>query len=294
VEILKLVWDWILSAVSRPLLEIGQSQITLGTILYVVVAMVLLFVVSGWLRRWMVDYLLKARGMEVGVRQAIGSLIRYVVLFVGLMVIVQSTGIDLTTLNVLAGAVGIGVGFGLQTIANNFISGLIILFERPIKVGDRIVVGDVAGDVLKISPRATTVVTNDNIAVIVPNADFIANLVTNWSYTDRNVRFNIPIGVSYRSDPEVVRKCLVDVASSHPGILSTPVPEALLVEFGDSSLNFVLRVWTHDYINKPLILQSELNYEIFKKFKELGVEIPFPQQDVHIKTYAFPALDSGR
>ncbi len=277
-------WEWLKAALATPAFYLGESPVTFGSILYVILAFIGLVLVSGWIRKLLVQRVLKSRGVDIGVRQAIGTLVRYSILLIGGMVIIQSTGIDLTTLNVLAGAVGLGVGFGLQTIANNFISGLIILFERPIKVGDRIVVGEVAGDVTKISPRATTVVTNDNIAVIVPNADFISNLVTNWSYTDRNVRFNIPVGVSYGSDPEKVRQCLVDVAMAHPGVLRSPVPETLLVEFGDSSLNFLLRVWTHDYINRPLILQSELNYAIFKAFRDRGIEIPFPQRDLHIRS----------
>jgi len=284
VEPLIQAWEWLKAVLGTPVFHLGESAVTFGSIAYVILSLVALVLVSGWIRKLLVDRVLKSKGMDIGVRQAIGTLVRYAILLTGAMIIIQSTGIDLTTLNVLAGAVGLGVGFGLQTIANNFISGLIILFERPIKVGDRIVVGEVSGNVTKISPRATTVLTNDNIAVIVPNADFISNLVTNWSYTDRNVRFNIPVGVSYGSDPEKVRNCLVDVATAHAGVLKSPPPEALLLGFGDSSLNFILRVWTHEYIDRPLILQSELNYSIFKAFREQGIEIPFPQRDIHIRS----------
>ncbi len=179
---------------------------------------------------------------------------------------------------------GIGIGFGLQNITNNFVSGLIILFERPIKVGDRIEVGNVAGDVVNISARATTVVTNDNIAIIVPNSEFTSSTVINWSYTDRDVRFNIPVGVSYSSDPEVVGKLLLEVAHDHAGVLKEPKPDVLFEEFGESSLNFVLRVWTRDYTTRPGVFKSELNYRISKKFKEHGIEIPFPQRDIHIRS----------
>jgi len=151
-------------------------------------------------------------------------------------------------LTFLAGALGVGVGFGLQNITSNLISGIILLFERPIKIGDRIEVGGVHGDVVRISPRATTIVTNDNIAVIVPNSDFITGRITNWSYTDRDVRFHIPVGVSYRSGPEEVRRLLLAVAGAYPGVLKQPEPDAHFQEFGDSSLNFVLLVWTSDYI----------------------------------------------
>ena len=133
----------------------------------------------------------------------------------------------LSTLTILAGALGVGIGFGLQNITNNFISGIIILFERPIKVGDRIQVGDLFGDVVNISMRSTMVVTNDNIAVIVPNSEFISSRVINWSYSDRNVRFNIPVGVSYKEDPEKVKQILLEVAEQDKGVLKSPKPEVL-------------------------------------------------------------------
>ncbi len=205
-------------------------------------------------------------------------------MLIGVLVILGTAGIDLTTLNVLAGAVGIGVGFGLQTITNNFISGLIILFERPVKVGDRIQVGDVTGDVVRIGARATTIRTNDNIEIIVPNADFISSQVINWSHSDREVRLHIPVGVSYSSNPEEVRDILLEVAASHHGVLTHPPPDVVFMEFGDSSLNFDLRVWTSDYITKPKILRSDLNFAIRKEFRSRGVEIPFPQRDIHVRS----------
>ncbi|MDH4328220.1 MAG: mechanosensitive ion channel, partial [Nitrospira sp.] len=142
----------------------------------------------------------------------------------------------------------------------------------------------VTGDVVNISLRSTTVVTNDNIAIIVPNSEFVSNSVTNWSYTDRNVRFNFPVGVSYRSDPELVRRLLIQVAGQHPGVLKDPKADALLQEFGDSSLNFILRVWTRQYSTTPGVLRSELNFMIWNIFKAHGIEIPFPQRDLHIRT----------
>ncbi|MDH4251636.1 MAG: mechanosensitive ion channel, partial [Nitrospira sp.] len=220
----------------------------------------------------------------LGVRHAIGAIVRYIVVAIGLVIILQTAGINLSTLTVLFGALGIGVGFGLQSITNNFVSGIILLLERPIKVGDRIEVGDVHGDVVNISPRATTIVTNDNIAIIVPNADFISSKVVNWSYTNRDVRFNFPIGVSYGSDPEQVRRILLEVAQAHRGVLKEPGPSVLLDGFGDSSLNFVLRVWTREFSTIPGVLRSELYFSICRAFKEEGIEIPFPQRDLHIKS----------
>jgi len=256
----------------------------LGTLLYLIVLGVLLVYLTGKIRQWITERVLARANVDIGVRQAVGSIIRYGFIAVGFAIILQTAGIDLSALTVLAGALGIGVGFGLQNIANNFISGLIILFERPIKVGDRIDVGGVSGDVVEISPRATTVVTNDNIAVIVPNSEFISARVTNWSYTNRDVRLNFPVGVSYKSDAEQVRRALLEVATAHAGVLKQPPPDVLLDEFGDSSINFNLRVWTRQYTTTPGVLRSEINYAILKKFHEENIEIPFPQRDLHIRS----------
>lgn len=278
-------------ALRYPLVSLGGMSFTLWTLVYLVVLLGLLVTISNRVKMWIVERLLPGRGMELGVRLAIGSLARYALLTIGFIAILQSAGIDLSTLTVFAGALGIGIGFGLQNIAGNFISGLIILFERPIKVGDRIEAGGVMGDVVNISARATTVVTNDNIAIIVPNSSFVAEPVTNWSYSDRHVRISIPVGVSYSSDPEAVRDLLVEAARGHPGVLQTPAPEALLAEFGDNSLNFELRVWTREYATRPPVLRSELNYLIAKLFRQHGVEIPFPQRDIHIRSGAVPVQD---
>jgi small-conductance mechanosensitive channel len=187
-------------------------------------------------------------------------------------------------LSLLAGALGVGIGFGLQNITDNFISGLIILFEKPIKVGDRIEVGDVNGDVLTISVRATTVLTNDNISIIVPNSEFISQKVINWSHNDRNIRFRFAVGVSYKEDPRKVEQVLLKVADENPNVLKKPEPSVFFDNFGDSSLDFTLAVWTDRYIDKPGQLKSQLYFEIFKQFTENGIEIPFPQRDIHIKT----------
>ncbi|MGE0643197.1 MAG: mechanosensitive ion channel family protein [Nitrospira sp.] len=267
-----------------PLYSIGDTTITLGTMLYLTVLVVALFYITGKLKTWIVEGLLLRSQVELGVRHAVGNIVRMVFLGLGLIIILQTAGINLSSLTVLFGALGIGVGFGLQGVTNNFVSGIILLLERPIKVGDRIEVGNVNGDVINISPRATTIVTNDNIAIIVPNADFISSKVVNWSYTNRNVRFNFPVGVSYGSEPEQVRRVLLEVARAHHGVLNDPGPSVLFDSFGDSALNFVLRVWTRDFSTVPGVLRSELYFAISRAFKEQGIEIPFPQRDLHIKS----------
>jgi small-conductance mechanosensitive channel len=266
------------------LFSLGGASFTIWTLLYLSILFFLLVFVSRRIKNWLMNSVLARRDVEIGVRQAIATIFHYVFVFIGFLIILSTAGIDLTTLNVLAGAIGIGVGFGLQTVANNFISGLIILFERPIKVGDRIQVGDITGDVARIAARATSIRTNDNIDIIVPNAEFISSQVINWSHSDREVRLHVPVGVSYSSDPEKVRDILLEVAAEHKGILKSPPPDVIFMEFGDSSLNFDLRVWTSEYITKPKILRSDMNFAIQKKFKERGIEIPFPQRDIHIRS----------
>lgn len=266
-----------------PLLTFGTSRITVLTIIYLILFSAILFYLTGRIRTWIVDQLLTRTKMDMGARQATGSIIRYFIIVVGFIVILQTVGIDLTALNVLAGAVGIGLGFGLQNIVNNFISGLIILFERPIKVGDRIVVGDVEGDVIQVGARSTEVVTNDNITIIVPNSKFITENVINWSHNDRRVRFRIPVSVAYGSDVRLVERLLLEVADENPDVLETPAPGVRLMEFGDSGLLFELRAWSTTLIHRKGLLVSNLNFAILDSFTGHGIEIPFPQRDVRIR-----------
>jgi small-conductance mechanosensitive channel len=265
-----------------PLLRLGETQLTLWLLLYLTVLVALLFYVTGKLKTWVADRLLARTQLEAGVRQATGSILRYLVIVIGFLIILQTAGIDLTTLNIIAGAVGIGVGFGLQNIVSNFISGLIILFERPIKLGDRIEVGAVEGDVVAISARSTTVVTNDNIAIIVPNSKFISENVVNWSYTDRKVRFRIPVSVAYGSDFRLVEKLLLEVARENPDVLDEPEPGVRFLKFGDNGLEVELRAWTTKLLHRRGRLVSALNQAIYEKFEMRGIECPFPQRDIHL------------
>jgi len=268
----------------KTLFSLGDSDISFLKMTYILLSIVLLFYLSGRFSKLLNRSILKRYTSNLAMVHSISTLVRYVIVVIGLIVIVQSAGIDLSALSILAGALGVGIGFGLQNITNNFISGLIILFEQPIKVGDRIEVANIKGDVIKISARATTVVTNDNISIIVPNSEFISSTVINWSHNDRNVSFRFPVGVSYKEDPRIVKKILMQVADENSGVLKNPSTMVLFDEFGDSSLNFHLRVWTTDYINRPNILKSQLYFAIFKKFREAGIEIPFPQRDLHFKS----------
>ncbi|EKB48809.1 mechanosensitive ion channel family protein [Cecembia lonarensis] len=278
--------EFLYEILNLKLFSIGDSVMTIGLLITLIISVVILFFLSEWIKKLLVNRVLKRYQIEKGTRQSVGTIVKYVIIIAGLFSILQTNGIDLSAFGILAGALGVGIGFGLQNITNNFISGLIILFEQPIKVGDRIEVGEITGDVIKISARSTTVVTNDNISVIIPNSKFIDDQVINWSHNEYKVRFNFPVGVSYKEDPEKVKEVLLEVAKKNPNVLDSPQPDVLFDEFDDSSLNFYLRVWTSEYVSKPKVLKSQLYFEIFKRFSDHGIEIPFPQRDIHIKSGA--------
>jgi len=271
-------------ALLRPYFHIGKLPITPTFLVESVVFLFVLSIITGAIRRLLLHRVLTRTSLDQGQQYAFAHIMGYVVYLFGLLVGLQLVGLDLSNLVLLGSAIGIGLGFGLQNIANNFVSGIILLTERPIRVGDRVEVGGTNGDVIRIGSRSTWVRTNDNVVIIIPNSEFINNRVTNWTANDRQVRFNVPLGVSYGSDPERVREVLLEVAGRHPDVLKDPEPEILFVGFGDSSLDFHLRVWTTTRVQTPLPLASELYFSIFRAFKENGIEIPFPQRDLHLKT----------
>jgi len=237
-----------------------------------------------FLRRQLLD----RTSLDEGQKYAIQRSAMYLLFVIGGLVGLDTAGINLASLAVFGGAVGIGIGFGLQAIASNFVSGLILLLERPIKVGDRVQAENLNGDVIRIGARATWIRTNDNIVVIVPNSDFIAKPVINWTAVERQVRFSIPLGVSYGSDPQQVREVLMEAARRDPDVLDSPPPDVVFTEFGDSSLNFELRVWTRTKIQMPNVLRSNLYFEVFRAFREHNIEIPFPQRDLHLRSVDVP------
>jgi small-conductance mechanosensitive channel len=264
------------------LFTIGTNIVTLEWLVTLVVKLMVLFVLSSIVKRVLVKRIFVRYQLNTGVAYSTATIIRYVILIIGLMMIMQTSGFDISAFSIVFGALGIGIGFGLQNISNNFISGIIILFERPVKVGDRVELEGVAGTILRISPRATTIVTNDEIAIIVPNSDIINKNVTNWSLNDSMVRFNFPVGVSYNEDPLRVQKILLEIALNCEGVHHTPEPDVLMDEFADSALMFNLRVWSTEYSSRPRMLKSMLYYAILDRFRQEGISIPFPQRDLHI------------
>ena len=258
-------------------------NLSLVQIFLLVALLVAVFWLSSGTKRFLFNRLLAQSGLDRALQYAIAQIIANVVLVVGIFIVLENTGIHLGALAVFAGAVGVGVGFGLQNIASNFISGLVILAERPITIGDRVEVAGIAGQVEHIRARSTVIRTNDNIMMIVPNTKFIDSPVTNWTYGDRRVRFRIAVGVAYGSDVNKVRDALLAVAHENPHTLKEPAPSVFLKQFGDSSIDFQLMVWSSEMSARPSHYRSDLNFAIAEKFREVGIEFPFPQRDVHIR-----------
>jgi len=261
-------------------LTLGGTKITLIGVIEIIFVVIAFFIISKVLRRILQRRVLPSFKLAEGAQFVILRLIHYILVVMGLLVAINLVGIQMTSLAVIFGLLGVGIAFGLQNITSNFVSGLILLFERPVGVGDYIEVGDAMGRVQAINMRSTTVVTRDNITLIIPNSSFIEGTVTNWSVGDPKIRINIPVGVAYGSDTGLVKKLLLEVAENHPDVLDDPKPDVLFKEFADSSLNFDLRVWMLNPMGRFKII-SDINYDIDAAFRENGVTIPFPQRDVH-------------
>ena len=262
--------------------DVGQMQFSLLNLIYALVILVLTHVVAGFWRYILRDKLLESKELEPGLKDSVTSISVYIVWGLGILMSLHAFGLSATSMAVAFGALGIGLGFGLQNIFSNFISGIILLFERPIQVGDAIEINGIWGEVRKINVRSTLVQTYDNASLIIPNSDFISYQVTNWSFKDMRLRRTISVGVAYGSDVELVKKTLEEIAQKVRWVLKFPVPQILFSDFGDSALVFMLRVWTD--IDHMLTVESEIRFEIYRLFNERGIEIAFPQLDLHVRS----------
>jgi small-conductance mechanosensitive channel len=266
---------------TAPLPGVSLSLIQIFLLIALLIAV---FWISSRTKRFLFNRFLVKSGLDRALQYAIAQIVSNLVLVIGIFIVLENTGIHLGALTVFAGAVGVGVGFGLQNIASNFISGLVILAERPITIGDRVEVAGVVGQVQQIRARSTVILTNDNIAMIVPNSKFIDSPVTNWTYADPRVRFRVPIGVAYGSDVNKVREALIAAGRSNSHVLEDPAPSVFLNKFGESSIDFELVVWSSEMSHRPSRFKSDLNFAIEEKLREAGIEIPFPQRDLHIRS----------
>jgi potassium-dependent mechanosensitive channel len=266
-------------------LDIGERHFSIGLMLAAGIVLYGAFLFSWAIQSLMLDGVILSRKMQQGVRISMARLVHYAVVLVGFLVTLSVLGFDFTNIAIIGGALGVGIGFGMQTIVNNFVCGLIMLFERPVKVGDSVEFGTQQGRVKQVGLRATVVVTYDNAEIVVPNADLITSQVTNWTLAERRRRLKLPVGVAYGSDVALVIQTLMECAEDHVLVLSNPKPAVIFFGFGASSLDFELRVWIADFDSRRLV-QSEINQDIDQRFRELDIEIPFPQQDLHLRSVA--------
>jgi small-conductance mechanosensitive channel len=262
-------------------INVGNMQFSLMGVFYAFLVLFLTHLAARICRYIFRTKLLTHSGIEVGLQESITSISAYIVWSFGILIALHAFGFTTATLAVALGAMGIGLGFGLQNIFNNFVSGIILLFERPIQVGDDLEVNGIWATVKKINVRSTVVQTYDNASLIIPNSDLISNQVTNWSFKDRRLRRHVTVGVAYGSDIELVKRTLLEVADKTAGVLKVPKPDVIFTDFGDSALIFKLRIWV--YVDHMLKIETDVRFEIDRMFKERGITISFPQRDVHVR-----------
>ncbi|MBY0550758.1 MAG: mechanosensitive ion channel [Candidatus Obscuribacterales bacterium] len=254
--------DTLYRLLMTPVLPIGKTVITVWMLVYVAILLVLLIVATRTVRDRIVYPTLAKSSLDAGAQNSIGLVLHYITVGIGAMIILNTAGIETTALTVAAGAVGLGLSLGLQTVAKNFVGGVILLFERPIRPGDRIQIAGVTGDVTKIALRSTTVKTGEQTEVVIPNGDFMNEKITNW--TGRLAVVSVPISVPAELEQESVSKLLMDVAAANAKVVAEPPPQVWLDSFNDKSLNYVLRATTADLAAANGILKSELNVEIYR------------------------------
>jgi small-conductance mechanosensitive channel len=264
----------------------GDVTITLKAVLAALAVVALTWIVTKLVRFVLDHEILPRIDLRTGVPVAISTIVGYVLVVAGSVLALAALGIDLTKVTLLAGALGIGVGLGLQSVINNFASGLILMLERPINVGDQIDLGGIVGEVKRIGVRSSTIRTSQGAEVIVPNADLASKQVTNWTLSDRARRYEIDVSVAYGSDPRRVLQLLEAAAADVPEVQKVPAPRALFTGFGVSSLDFRLFAWVES-LDVGLQAQNGLRVAVLRNLDEAGIEIPYPQRDLHIR-YAAP------
>ena len=277
------LWRVLGSILSYPIVHTETRPITVATFIAAGLFVAASLWVSRRLRGLLQRRLFPRLHLDPGIEFSTLRFAHYAVLTLGVLLGLKTLQVDLTGIAVVAGILGVGIGFGLQNLASNFISGIILLIERPITVGDYVTVGDTDGEVRVISIRSTEIVTRDNISIIIPNSEFVSGRVVNWSHGDPRMRLRVAVGVSYGSDVDHVSRVLLEVARRHADVLDDPSPQVRLNRFGQSSLDFELLVWIGDPRHQEAVT-SALHYAIRAAFLENGIEIPFPQQDLNIRS----------
>ncbi|REL38779.1 mechanosensitive ion channel family protein [Rhodohalobacter sp. SW132] len=275
------------------LFELQETPVTIMSMVIFLVFLIFFLFLGAFVRKVLHGKVLDRFEIDPGLQYTLARVSQYLIVTIGVLISFQFVGIDLTGLAVIFGLLSVGIGFGLQNITANFISGLIVMFERPISVGDRVDVAGIEGDVTEINIRSTKIRTLNNVSIIVPNTEFVSNNVINYSHGEPTFRLDINVGVSYSSDLEIVLKALNEVAEEHPRVMKIPAHQVHLIEFGDSSWDMQLRAWISN-VKDRYILRNELHQAIVKKFDELDIEIPFPQRDLHVRSSVALPVDSKK
>jgi small-conductance mechanosensitive channel len=266
------------------LFRISGTDVTVSSLLICVAILAATWIAARIARKVVAERLLGHTNLAVGARYAVGRVLSYLIFMIGGMLALNAIGVNATSLAAFGAAVGVGIGFGLQDIVKNFVAGIIVLLERPVMVGDRIEIDRVSGDVVEIRTRSTVIRTNDEVYLIVPNAKFITDTITNWSFRSNRIRFGAPIGVASQSNPREVEQALVDAAGRVPAVLKDPPPSVLFKGFGEFTLDFELLCWTERMLHNRASLVSALNFAIWEELTRRNIEIPNPQRDLHIRS----------
>ena len=263
---------------------IGQGRITLLSVINFILLVALFFTLAVWISSSIERRLLASNTLNASLKVALTKLVKMIFIILAIVIALDTAGIDLTALTIFGGALGVGLGFGLQRITSNFISGFILLFDKSIKPGDVISIGDKFGWVQELRARYVVVQDRDGVDTLIPNENLITTEVINWSYRDRNVRLKAPISISYHDDPELAMKLMVEAALATERVLTNPPPVARLMNFGNDGIELECRIWINDPEMGINNVRSDLNLNMWKKLKESGITIPFPQRDVYIKS----------
>ena len=268
-------------------LLLGSRSYSLLDLLLVVATLLGLVIVASAVTNLLRARILRVTGISIAAQEAIAVLSKYTLILLGTVVILQLWGIDLSSIALIASGLGIGVGLGLQGLVKDFVSGLVLVFERPVQVGDFVDFGQVKGTVARIGSRSTEIRTLDHVSIIVPNSHFLDSEVTNWSHGNPVSRIRLPVGVAYSADPQQVKVALLEACQKNQEILSAPAPQVFFLGFGDSALDFQLLVWIAQP-SRQLVIKSDLYFAIEASLRQYGIEVPFPQRDLHIRSGRLP------
>jgi small-conductance mechanosensitive channel len=266
----------------------GETRISVLSFFQLTVSIVIFIVLANWLTRFIESRTRRSQYLNPSMRVVLTKTSKFVIYGLAILFALKAVGIDFTAFAVFSGAVGVGIGFGLQKIFSNFISGFILIFDRSIRPGDVITIGTRFGWVQELNARYVVVRDRDGVESLIPNENLITSEVTNWSYSDRSVRQRLPVSISYSDDPELAMKLMQESAEDHPRVLQSPEPVARLLRFGDNGIELELRIWINDPENGVANVTSDINLAFWKRFKEHNITIPFPQRDVHLLNNPVP------